>query len=99
VHHMIPSHRQTTRYIWQYCRAHGYDFPVVPLTGPGIRVGSVPFKLVHRAARRRVGARYENGAVETLGLRRRSTLLGPLEASTGCENDKIKGRIKVFPKI
>jgi glycosyltransferase involved in cell wall biosynthesis len=55
VHHMIPSNRQTSRYIWQYYRAHGYDFPVVPLAGTGIRAGGVRFKLVHRAARRWIG--------------------------------------------
>jgi glucosyl-dolichyl phosphate glucuronosyltransferase len=55
VHHMIPSHRQTSRYIWQFYRAQGYDFPVMPLTGTGIGVGGVAFKLAHRVARRWVG--------------------------------------------
>jgi glycosyltransferase involved in cell wall biosynthesis len=55
VQHIIPSERQNSRYIWQYYRGSGYDAPLVPVGDTDMRIGGIPLKLLHRAARRWVG--------------------------------------------
>jgi glycosyltransferase involved in cell wall biosynthesis len=55
VYHIIPTNRQTREYIWQYYRAQGYDYPVLPLSDAGVLVGRIPLKLLYFATRRWLG--------------------------------------------
>jgi glucosyl-dolichyl phosphate glucuronosyltransferase len=53
VHHLIPARRQTIRYIFEFYRAHGHDFPVISLDGNPR--GAMP-RLVALVLRRSIAA-------------------------------------------
>jgi len=60
VFHVIPAHRQTTGYVFEFYRANGFDFPMVEGRGAGPELAGIPIRLIGTTAR----------ALARFGLRR-----------------------------